>query len=61
MNKQMKKVSCVLLVVVMFFAQCSYAAGEEAIETKPPVLLRINEDLLDVWAEMLGELVKKSL
>ena len=54
MNKQMKNVSCILLVTVMLFAQCSYAAGEEAIETKPPVLLRINEDLLDVWAEMLG-------
>ena len=52
MNKQMKNVSCILLVAVMLVCQYSYAIGEQA--TEPPVLMGINEELLGVWAKELG-------
>ena len=54
MNKQMKNVSCILLVAVMLVCQYSYAKGEQATETDPPVLMGINEELLGVWAKELG-------
>lgn len=33
----MKNLFCILLLAVMFFAQCSYAAGEQAAETETPI------------------------
>ena len=50
----MKNVFYILLVAVMIFAQCSYAAGGQAAETETPILMGINEDMLYVWAEKLG-------
>ena len=54
MNKRIKNVFCILLVAMMLVAHYSYAAGEQAAETDTPILLLINEDMLDVWAEKLG-------
>ena len=54
MNKRMKNVFCILLVAMMHVTHYSYAAGEQAAEKVPPILMQINEDMLDVWAEKLG-------